>query len=363
MRLTLKILGLAFLTAGAMNFQTLSAQNTPVTSAEAEKLSMKLELSINSGDPKILNQLIYFPEFIARTQSKSPFIGNLDTLTRIAQGFGIFNIGNSVLEITKNGSFRLVHGFVKNEEMHLLFRAFGDGGINYQDITIIKVKDSLRAADIFSYQLGESYAKLFSYMIPDTGTTNAHLPLASSDKYGILFEDAISQKNFSVARSAFEKSNDQTQNDKHLSLQYMLACEHLSEKLFRKSVDHYISLFPEEPTPYLLVMKEFTNTKNYRDYSRAIDKLDTLVHIDPFLNYLRGNVVMKLGDLRTASHFYQDAFDYDPGIWQNIEKLVACKVVNNELVQASEAIILYSHTPGYRKELVERLYAEYPTLR
>ena len=50
---------------------------------------------------------------------------------------------------------------MKNEEMHLLFRAFGDGGLNYQDITIIKVKDSLRAADIFSYQLGESYAKHF----------------------------------------------------------------------------------------------------------------------------------------------------------------------------------------------------------
>jgi tetratricopeptide (TPR) repeat protein len=287
----------------------------------------------------------------------------LDTLTRIAHEFGIFNIGNSTLEITKNGSFKLVRGFVKNDEMHLLFRAFGDGGLNYQDITIIKVKDSLKAADIFSYQLGESYARLFSYMIPDTDTTDAHSPLTSGSKYGIIFEDALRQKNYSVARSAFEKFDDQGQKDKHLSLQYMLACEKLSEKLFRKSVDHYISLFPEEPTPYLLMLQEYANTKNYRDYSRAIDKLDTLLHIDPFLNYLRGNVVMKLGDLQTALHFYQEAFDYDPGIWQNTEKLVACKVVNNELVQANEAIILYSHTPGYRKELVEELYKDYPALR
>jgi tetratricopeptide (TPR) repeat protein len=166
-----------------------------------------------------------------------------------------------------------------------------------------------------------------------------------------------------VARSAFEKFDDQGQNDKHLSLQYMLACEHLSEKLFRKSADRYISLFPEEPTPYLLMMKEYVNTKKYGDYSKAIDKLDTLLHIDPFLNYLRGNVVMKLDDLRGALHFYQEAFDYDPGIWQNTEKLVACKVVSNELVQANEAIILYSHTPGYRKELVEELYKDYPALR
>jgi tetratricopeptide (TPR) repeat protein len=362
-RPTLKTLGLALLTAGAMNLQILYAQNTPVTTAEAEKLSMQLELSMNSGDPEILNHLIYFPAFIARTESKSPIIDNLDTLTKIANSFGLFSIGNSTLEITKNGSFKLVRGFLKNEEMHLLFRAFGDGGFNYQDITIIKVKDSIRAADIFSYELGESYARQFSYLITDTGTTDAHSSLTSRNKYGIIFENALSNKNYSVARSAFEKFDDQAQNDKYLSLQYMLACEHLSEKLFRKSADRYISLFPDEPTPYLLLMNEYAKTKSYGEYSKAIDKLDTLLHIDPFLNYFRGNVVMKLGDLRGALYFYQKAFDYDPGIWQNTEKLVACKVVNNELVQASEAIILYSHTPGYRKDLVESLYADYPALR
>ena len=363
MRPTLKFLGLALLTAGAMNVQTLSAQNIPVTTAEAEKLSMQLEFSINNGNPEILNHLIYFPEFIIRSESKSPLVNNLDTLTKIANSFGLFNIGNSTVEITKNGSFRLFRSFVKNEEMHLLFREFGDGGFNYQDITIIKVKDSLKAADIFSYELGESYAKLFSYLITDTGMTDAHSLLISGNKYGIIFDDAISNKNYSVARSAFEKLDDQARNDKHLSLQYMLACEHLGEKQFRKSADRYISLFPDEPTPYLLLVNEYAKTKNYRDYSRAIDKLDTILQIDPFLNYFRGNVVMNLGDLRGAMHFYQEVFEYDPGIWQNTEKLVACKVVNNELVQANEAIILYSHTSGYRKDLVEELYKDYPALR
>ena len=359
----LKTLGLALLTAGAMNLQTLSAQNTPVTTAEAEKLSIRLEESVNNGDPDILNHLIYFPEFISRTGSKSNIIDNVDTLTKIANGFGLFQIGNSTLKISKNGSYRLVRGFVKNEEMHLLFRAFGDGGLNYQDITIIKVKDSLRAADIFNYQLGESYSKLFSYLIEETKTPDAHASLTSREKYGTLFENALSLKNYTAARVAFEKFDEQTQNDKHFSLQYMLACEHLSDKLFRKSVDHFIALFPDEPTPYLLMMKTYADTKDYGDYGKAIDKMDTLVHFDPFLDYFRGNVVMKLDGLRAALHFYQTVFDYDPGIWQNTEKLVACKVVNNELVQANEAINLYSHTPGYRKELVETLYRDYPALK
>jgi tetratricopeptide (TPR) repeat protein len=359
----LKTLGLALLTAGAMIFQPLYAQNAPVSTEEAEKLSNQLELSINSGDPGILNHLIYFPEFIARTESKSPFIDNVDTLTIIATDFGLFNIGNSTLGITKNGSYRLVRGFIQHEEMHLLFRAFGDGGLNYQDITLIKVKDSVRAADIFSYQLGESYARLFSYIIAGMDTIDAHSSLTPREKYGKIFANALTQKNYGTARSVFEKFDEQDQNDKHLSLQYMLACEHLSEKQFRKSVDHFVSLFPEEPTPYLLLMKKYADTREYDVYGRSIDKLDTLLHFDPFLNYFRGNVLLKLGDTRAALHFYQEAFDYDPGIWQNTEKLVACKVVNNELVQANEAINLYSHTPGYRKELVEALYKEYPNLK
>ena len=363
MRPILKTLGLALLTAAAINHQTLSAQNTPVTTAEVKKLSIQLEESINKGDPDLLNHLIWFPEFIVRTQSRSHLSDNLDTLTKIAKEFGLFNIGNNTLELTKNGSFSLVRGFARNEEMHLLFRAFGDGGLNYLDITVIKVKDTLRAADIFSYDLGESYAGLFSYQIQDMDIPDAHSFMTSREKYGKIFETAWNHKNYSAVRSAFEKFDETTQNDKHFSLQYMLACQHLGEKLFSKSADHFVSLFPDEPTPYLLMMQAYADTKNIEDYGMAIDKMDTLLNFDPFLNYFRGNVLMKLGDMRAAMHFYQDVFDFDPGIWQNTEKLVACKVVNNELVQASAAINLYSHTPGYRKELVEALYADYPVLK
>ncbi len=363
MNQTLKTAGLAILMACVLNCQNLSAQTTSVTKAEAEKLSIELEQSINKGDPEMLNHLIYFPEFIARTGSKNPIINNFDTLTKIANGFGLFNIGNNTLQISKNGSYNLVRGFVLNEEMHLLFRAYGDGGLNYQDITLIKIKDSVKAADIFSYQLGESYARLFSYLITDMATPDAHSSMTSREKYGNLFENAMRNKNYPVARSAFEKFDEATQNDKHFSLQYMLACQHLSDKLFRKSVDHFVALFPEEPTAYLLMVAAYADTKEYGEYGHAIDKLDTLIHIDPFLDYLRGNLEMKLDDSRTALHFYQEVFNYDPGIWQNTEKLVALKVVNNELVQANDAINVYSHTPGYRKELVESLYASYPVLK
>jgi tetratricopeptide (TPR) repeat protein len=363
MRPILKTLGIAVITAGVMNLQPLYAQNDPITNSDVESFSTSLEQSVIHGDPELLNHLIYFPEFIKRTESRSNLRDNVDTLTKIAASFGLFNIGSGILETAKNGSFSLVHRFLKNDETHLLFRVFGDGGLNYEEITLIKVKDSIKAADIFSYQLGESYAKLFSYLMEDTKSPDAHASMTSREKYGSIFENALNNKNYSAARSAFEKFDEQTQNDKHLLLRYMQACQHLGEKSFRKSVDRFITLYPEEPAPYLLMMAAYADTKEYADYGHAIDKLDTALHIDPMLNYFRGNLLMKMSDLSGALHFYELAFEYDPGIWQNTEKLVACKVVSNELVEANDAIKLYCQTPGYKKDLVESLYAAYPALK
>ena len=92
---------MAVITAGVMNLQPLSAQNIPVTDSEAENFSTTLEQSIIHGDPGVLNHLIYFPEFIKRTGSRSNLRDNTDTLTKIATGFGLFNIGNGILRPRK----------------------------------------------------------------------------------------------------------------------------------------------------------------------------------------------------------------------------------------------------------------------
>ena len=359
----LKPLGMVLLMAAFLTTRHAHAQNLPVTKAEAEKLSIELDTSVSNGNPEILNHLISFPVFIARMKSRSKLINNFDTLTKMATGFGLFSIGNNTVEIAKNGGYRLVRGYMKNEEVHLLFRAFGDGGLDYQDITLVKVRDAVEAADIFSYQIGESYTSLFSAFIQDDDPGNAHTSLTAKEKYAGLFETAMTHKNYSAARSAYEKFDEQTQNDKYYCLQYMHACEHLDRKLYKKALDNYASLFPEEPTPFLLMTELYADTKEYDPYIMAIDRLDTLLSIDPFLNYFRGNISMKMGNISEARDFYQLAFDYDPGIWQNTQKLVACKVVNNELVQANDVINQYRHTPGYRQALVESLYTQYPVLK
>jgi tetratricopeptide (TPR) repeat protein len=359
----LKNLGLSLLLTGGMATQSLFAQNLPISVQEAEKLSNQLDSSVSNGNPELLDQLISFPDFIAHLKSKSSLIDNVDTLTKIAEGYGLFNIGNSVVEIVKNGSYRLLRGYKKDDEMHLIFRAYGDGGLDYQDITLVKVKNELKAADIFSYRLGESYSRLFSALIADKEPRDQHMSLSAKEKYAGIFETALQHKNYSAARSAFEKFDEQTQNDKHLYLQYMMACQHLDLKLYKKVLDHYAEMFPDEPTPYLLQTTVYADTKEYNRFGLALDRLDSLLSIDPFLNYFRGNVEMKVGNTAEGRDYYQQAFDYDPSIWQNTQKLVACKVAMNELVQANEVLNVYKRTPGFRKELVDIIYANYPVLK
>ena len=125
----LKCLGIPLLLAGVPATQTLQAQNTAITVAEAEKLSNQLDTSIGNGNAEILNHLISFPVFVDRMKSRSSLRDNMDTLTKIADAYGLFKIGIHTAEIVKNGSYHLVRGYQKDDEMHLLFRAFGDGGL------------------------------------------------------------------------------------------------------------------------------------------------------------------------------------------------------------------------------------------
>ena len=304
----LKTVGLALLAVCSVYTQPLSAQNHSVTKAEAETLSIQLDTSVSNGNPVILNNLISFPVFIGRLNSRSPFINNFDTLGKIAARFGLYNIGNRTVEMAKNGSYHLVRGYMRNEEVHLLFRVFGDGGLNYQDITLVKVKDSVRAADIFSYQMGESYGTQFAALIEQDKPQDQHRSLTTREKYSGIFENALSNKNYSAARSAFEKFDDATQNDKHLLLQYIGACEHLDKKSYKKSLDRYIALYTDEPMPYLQIVNLYADSKEIDPYALAIDKLDTLLSIDPFLNYLRGNIEMKTGNSVAARDFYRPVF-------------------------------------------------------
>ncbi|HEX4850464.1 MAG TPA: hypothetical protein VFV08_06635 [Puia sp.] len=359
----LKAISAPLLIAGIMSCETLTAQKPAITVAEAENLSNQLDTTISNGNPEILNQLISFPEFIKRMKSNSKLIDNIDTLTKIAREFGLFNVGNRTVEICKNGSYHLVRGYVKDEEMHLLFRAFGDGGLNYHDITLVKVKDEIKAVDIFSYELGEPYTMLFSASLKDKEPVDQHVSLTATQKYLGQFESALKIKNYGAARSAYDKLDEAPQNEKQIFLQYIQVCQHLDIKSYKKALDRYVALFPDEPTPYLLMTSIYADTKEYDLYLGAVDRLDTLLSIDPFLNYFRGNVEMKAGSIRQALDFYQQAFDFDPGVWQNTKNLVACKIVNNELVQANTVINQYKHVPGYHKELVELLYKEYPALR
>jgi tetratricopeptide (TPR) repeat protein len=359
---TLKNLS-CLLLAAAFITQTGKAQNVEITTAEAEKLSIQLDTSLSNGNPDILNQLISFPDFISRMHSRSRIINNFDTLTKIATQFGLFSIGNGTAEMAKNGGYHLLRGYRKNDEVHLLFRVFGEGGLDYQDITLVKVKDSIKAADILSYELGESYTTLFAAAIADNDPGDFHSSLTTREKYSGIFANAIRNKNYSVAKSAFEKFDEQTQNERHFLLQYLQVCKQIDQKAYKKALDRYASLFPDEPTSYLMMMQVYAGTKEYDHNIMAVDKLDTLLSTDPFLNYFRGNIAMKMGSRREARDFYQLAFDYDPSIWQNTKSLVACNVMSNELVQAGDVINRYKRSPGFRKALVESLYTDYPVLK
>ena len=93
------------------------------------------------------------------------------------------------------------------------------------------------------------------------------------------------------------------------------------QKTYRKALDHYMALFPGRADT---VSADDCRICRYERVWPLCDghrQAGTVCCPSiPFLNYFRGNIEMKMGDVRKGRDFYQMAFEYDPGIWQEYPK-------------------------------------------
>ena len=339
------------------------AQNFDVSTDEASRLAIQMDTSMNHGNPEILNHLVDFSFFASTLQSKINIPP--DSLFRVGlwNEISLFSLGSNTLPALKNGSYRLLRNYAVNGQRHLLFRSFGEDGVNYQDFLLVKIKDSIKAADVHSYADGESMSTMAKTIIESRQLNTSRGSIGEGDRYLMQFNKAMKDKNYAAARSAFHKLDLPRQQDIHLQTTYLMASKRGDRKAFKKALEDYTDLFPGEITGYVLLSTVYTESKENGLCLDAVNKLDSLVGGDPFLNYLKGNLTLKMGDLGESKEFYLKAFDYDPLVWQNTKQLVSVQVVNNELVQANAVIAEYRRTPGFKQELVDELYENYPVLK
>jgi hypothetical protein len=318
---------------------------------------------MNNGNPEALNHFIDLQSLLDKIREKSEAAKD----PGFKEGFfssGMSKFGDQILANIQGGSYRLMREYDRGGTKHLFFRMFGKGGLNYQDYSLIRVKDSIRASDIYAYTSDENVSSSMAILVNVASAAN-------KDSRDIPEDLAIMTKliqykkkgDNAAAKETYDKLDTRYKENKAIQVIYIDICKQIDVGLYKAALEHFSVSFPGMPSCYLMMVDMYTLSKEYEKGLAVIDILDSLAGKDPFLDYYRGNFFRLLNKESQSLACYERVYAYDPGIFYNDYKLILAYARAKEYVKAKAVIELYRKSPQFKQGYIDQIYEKHPELK
>lgn len=341
-----------------------TAQYTAVSDADALAVAKNIEHVINdSGDINYMHHLFDMPSFVSKIKEKSELANNQNFMAGFLKSFNMLTFGDQMLANAKNGSIDLLRQYKKDNRQHILMRAFGDGGMNYMDFTLIRVKDSIKTSDVYSYISGEDMSTTAAGVINMLADENNLAELKTAIPVLRKLTVLKRQKDFAGEKQAIETLDTSIQHIRGIQVFYIDACRHINNTAYKEALEKFAALYPDASNAYLLMIDAYYLNKDYEKALYAVNKLDSLVGGDAYQNFYRGNLYNVMGQKAKSLEMYEKCFAVYPYIKNNMQRLVAAYLAAGQTNRAKAVIEKYKTGPKYNEDDLSSLYAIYPQLK
>jgi tetratricopeptide (TPR) repeat protein len=351
------------LLAGLVLF-ALAGKTQPITDAQALGAGHVIETATNSGNPYPIDHFLFPDSLLDNIRQKSDFLkdpGNLASFrASFVPSFFSGKFGKQLMASIHNGNYQLLREYDDKGTKHLIFRMFGDGGLNYHNFKLVRVGDSIKAGDLYTYSFDEWTSSQIARLTDIIGRSSTYL------EDGAAFQKMTGQMNrqdYAGVKQTYDQLGKKYQQEKFIQLQYIQACHHIDLGLYEKMLTDYSANFPDAASCYLLLLDLYYSKKDYIKTLVDIDKLDKVVGGDPFLDYFRGSVYSLMNKPAEALRCIEKVYRYDPSLKITVIRLATLYAAAGEKDKARKVIIAYMDTPGYQIGDLNTVYDEYPDLR
>ncbi len=335
-----------------------------ITEQEAASAGKILEVGVFQGEPTSLSHLIDEESFIRHVAEQSHVAQDPVFMRGFRSGFHMASLSDNIVQKLKSGSYRLVHIYEKDGRQHLLMRAFGEGGINYHDFSLIKIGDSVKADDMFIFLSGELLSTtLADYINIVASSGKNEKEINSAVALTLRVRELANSGDFPAVKKLVESAEPALRDSKPFQFQYLNACHQISDSLYKAALVNYSKLNPNDPTIYLKMIDFYFLQKDYQKAMEALNRLDSAVGNDPFLDYFRGNILYVQGKFAEAEQEYKKLFDYDPSISYSLMQVVHLYMKNENIDEAERAVERYRNAEYVRQDVLEEVYRDYPSLK
>jgi uncharacterized protein (TIGR03067 family) len=307
----------------------LDGLDQPVTRTEAESFTQQLHAAAKSGDAASYNALVDLEGILERiTQGlglsdsqRLTFIDGLKTHSQMLSD-GPASLGGRITQTVAGGGLhRVLQTRYEANAWRVLCRLVSaEGGLSYQEFVLGRdVFGNTRATDMHLFAMGESLAATQRRtLLPALAGLSAAVleTLSPSDRIYVESEKevrryviALQSEQFAAAEKKYYGLPETVRAEKWL----LLARLNKSSGQDRHGVlRECLRLHPSEPAFDLLAMEDAINRADKDAAFEIIERLETRVGSDPYLDFLRGKTCERAGDLDGARRFTEKAKNAEP---------------------------------------------------
>lgn len=334
-----------------------------VTKEEASKFAADLENAALKLKPDFLSGSIILPALMDRVE-RIKLIENREAVEKgVRTTLNKHELDNSLFSVMgKKGTFEKVKLYEKDGMQRVIFRAFGDGGINYLDMELTKLDNKTGVADMFSYLSGENVsttmAELYSKFIT--------LPASADRSFTQRMETVKSlmrKGNYAEAKKEFDYFPANIRSTKVCNIMNLQIITNLQDEKYKDEIERLERKYSDEPNVQLLMIDVHILHKNYDKALGAINQIDSVINRDPFLDYYRGLINYMKGDTLTAIGCYERVTASNPSFPDAYAELFALHAMRDEKEKSKKYFHVYKDLRNRNQELIRNYEAAYPYLK
>jgi len=284
-----------------------------------------LEGTLNACDPSLLDSSIAWDVLVDRGTAdlQVPQAIRAEFATGVARGFVL---GEEICKtIRESGSYVLLSVRAVEGEPRALFRIVSESGLNYHDLLLDEADDgSVRILDLFIYSLGEWVSQT---------ARRGFLPLVAQLEKGSLermkrgenlyldnvpnilkMQHHYQQGQFREALDVFRAFPDELKKNRNILMVRFAVAVQLGGEEYDQAMLDLKTAFPDDPSLDLVLIDHYFNARQFDEALRIVDRIDRSVGGDPYLDFMRANVLYAGGRRSEARAAARRAVEREPGL-------------------------------------------------
>ena len=308
-----------------------------------------IESSLNACDTELFDSSISWGVLLDRGT------GDLDVSEEVRRQFanGVargFVLGDEICKtIQQSGSYVLLRVREVDGEHRALFRVVGESGLNYHDLLLSETDDgSVEIHDMFIYSLGEWVSQT---------ARRGFLPLAAQLEKGSLermepgenlylenipnilkMQSHYQTGDFEDALAVFYAMPDELKKNRNILMVRFAVAVQVGGVEYDAAMLDLKNTFPGDPSLDLVLIDHYFNGREYDQALEIVDRIDRSVGGDPYLEFMRANVLYAGGRTSKARKAARRAIELEPDLQDPYWTLVTISLDENDYVETARLL-------------------------